>query len=118
MRATSLVSAGYANLEFDLEIGRRARAVHAEALLQRITGAEAASVVNNNAAAVLLALTALAHRKVVVVARSQLVEIGGGFRVPDIMKQSGAPACLRLERPTGYTSQTWKMPWMQTPRFF
>ncbi len=91
LRATSLVSAGYANLEFDLESGRRgSRAVHAEALLQRITGAEAALVVNNNAAAVLLALTALAHRKVVVVARSQLVEIGGGFRVPDIMKQSGA----------------------------
>jgi L-seryl-tRNA(Ser) seleniumtransferase len=91
LRAASLVSAGYSNLEYDLEKGRRgSRTVHAETLLQRITGAEAALVVNNNAAAVLLALTALAHRKVVVVARSQLVEIGGGFRVPDIMKQSGA----------------------------
>jgi L-seryl-tRNA(Ser) seleniumtransferase len=91
LRAVSLASAGYSNLEFDLETGRRgSRAVHAEALLQRITGAEAALVVNNNAAAVLLALTALARRKVVVVARSQLVEIGGGFRVPDIMRQSGA----------------------------
>jgi len=91
IRATSLVSAGYSNLEYDLEKGRRgSRAVHAEALLQLITGAEAALVVNNNAAAVLLALTALARRRVVVVARSQLVEIGGGFRVPDIMKQSGA----------------------------
>ena len=91
LRATSLVSMGYSNLEYDLESGRRgSRAVHAEALLQRITGAEAALVVNNNAAAVLLALTALARRKGVVVARSQLVEIGGGFRVPDIMKQSGA----------------------------
>jgi L-seryl-tRNA(Ser) seleniumtransferase len=91
LRAISLVSMGYSNLEYDLETGRRgSRAVHAEALLQRITGAEAALVVNNNAAAVLLALIALARRKVVVVARSQLVEIGGGFRVPDIMKQSGA----------------------------
>ncbi len=91
LRAASLVSAGYSNLEFDLDTGRRgSRLIHAETLLQRITGAEAAMVVNNNAAAVLLALTALARRKVVVVARSQLVEIGGGFRVPDIMKQSGA----------------------------
>ena len=91
MRAASLASAGYSNLEYDLETGKRgSRMVHAEALLQRITGAEAALVVNNNAAAVLLALTALARRRIVVVARSQLVEIGGGFRVPDIMKQSGA----------------------------
>jgi L-seryl-tRNA(Ser) seleniumtransferase len=91
LRAISLVSMGYSNLEYDLETGRRgSRAVHAEALLQRITGAEAALVVNNNAAAVLLALITLARRRVVVVARSQLVEIGGGFRVPDIMKQSGA----------------------------
>ena len=85
------VALGYSTLEYDLEEGKRgSRLVHAEALLQRITGAEAALVVNNNAAAVLLALTALARRRSVVIARSQLVEIGGGFRVPDVMKQSGA----------------------------
>jgi L-seryl-tRNA(Ser) seleniumtransferase len=84
-------SLGYSNLEYDLEEGQRgSRAVHAEALLRRIAGAEAALVVNNNAAAVLLILTALAHRKSVLIARSQLVEIGGGFRIPDVMKQSGA----------------------------
>jgi len=91
LAATSRVSNGYSNLEYDLEQGRRgSRLVHAEALLQRLTGAEAALVVNNNAAAVLLVLTALARRRAVVIARSQLVEIGGGFRVPDVMKQSGA----------------------------
>jgi L-seryl-tRNA(Ser) seleniumtransferase len=79
------------NLEFDLETGRRgSRLVHAEDLLRQLTGVEAALVVNNNAAAVLLVLTALARRRRVVIARSQLVEIGGGFRVPDVMKQSGA----------------------------
>jgi L-seryl-tRNA(Ser) seleniumtransferase len=84
------VSRGYSNLEFDLETGKRgSRLIHAEALLQRLTGAEAAVVVNNNAAAVLLVLSALAHRKRVLIARSQLVEIGGGFRVPDVMRQSG-----------------------------
>ena len=89
--AMQQVAAGYSNLEFDLASGKRgSRLVHAEALLQQLTGAEAALVVNNNAAAVLLALSALARRKSVVIARSQLVEIGGGFRVPDVMKQSGA----------------------------
>jgi L-seryl-tRNA(Ser) seleniumtransferase len=91
LQAVHDVSLGYANLEYDLDQGRRgSRLVHAEALLCRLTGAEAALVVNNNAAAVLLALTALARRRAVVIARSQLVEIGGGFRVPDVMKQSGA----------------------------
>ncbi len=91
LQAIQEVAFGYSNLEYDLKRGKRgSRLVHAEALLQRITGAEAAIVVNNNAAAVLLALTALARRRAVVIARSQLVEIGGGFRVPDIMKQSGA----------------------------
>lgn len=91
MEAVTQTALGYATLEYDLEHGRRgSRLVHAEALLRRLTGAEAALVVNNNAAAVLLALTALARRRAVVIARTQLVEIGGGFRVPDVMKQSGA----------------------------
>jgi L-seryl-tRNA(Ser) seleniumtransferase len=91
IQAMQAVAPGYSSLEYDLEHGRRgSRLVHAESLLQRLTGAEAALVVNNNAAAVLLALTALARRHRVVIARSQLVEIGGGFRIPDVMKQSGA----------------------------
>ena len=85
------VALGYSTLEYDLEKGQRgSRLTHAEDLLRRITGAQAAMVVNNNAAAVLLVLTSLARRRAVVIARSQLVEIGGGFRVPDVMKQSGA----------------------------
>lgn len=81
----------FSNLEYDLEKGQRgSRLVHAESILQRLTGAEAALVVNNNAAAVLLVLAALANKKRVIISRSQLVEIGGGFRVPDVMKQSGA----------------------------
>jgi L-seryl-tRNA(Ser) seleniumtransferase len=91
MQAVQNVSLGYSNLEFDLQRGMRgSRLVHAEALLQRLTGAEAALVVNNNASALLLALTALARRQRVVIARSQLIEIGGGFRIPDVMSQSGA----------------------------
>lgn len=91
IRAMDAVSRGYSTLEFDIETGKRgSRLLHAEAALQRLTGAEAAVVVNNNAAAVLLALSALAARKRVVIARSQLVEIGGGFRIPDVMRQSGA----------------------------
>lgn len=89
--AMDRVSQGYSNLEYDLEKGKRgSRLVHAEALLQRLSGAEAALVVNNNAAAVLLALSALAARRGVVIARSQLIEIGGGFRLPDVMQQSRA----------------------------
>jgi L-seryl-tRNA(Ser) seleniumtransferase len=85
------ISHGYSNLELNLENGKRgSRLIHAEALLQRLTGAEAAMVVNNNAAAVLLVLSAFANKKQVIVSRSQLVEIGGGFRIPDVMKQSGA----------------------------
>jgi len=91
IRAVQTAAAEYGTLEYDLRRGKRGkRDVHSEGLLQRLTGAEAALVVNNNAAAVLLALTALARRKEVVVSRTQLIEIGGGFRVPDIMKQSGA----------------------------
>jgi L-seryl-tRNA(Ser) seleniumtransferase len=85
------VARGYSTLEYDLDQGARgSRSLHAESLLTRLTGAEAALVVNNNAAAVLLSLSALAHRQGVLISRSQLVEIGGGFRVPDVMKQSGA----------------------------
>ena len=85
------VAGGYSTLEYDLAAGKRgSRETHAEALLRRLLDAEAALVVNNNAAAVLLALTALARRQEVVIARSQLVEIGGGFRIPDVMKESGA----------------------------
>ncbi len=85
------VSRGYTNLEFNLKTGKRgSRSIAAEAVLQRLLNVEAATVVNNNASAVLLILTALASRKRVVIARSQLIEIGGGFRMPDVMKQSGA----------------------------
>ena len=91
LQAAQAVSLGYSNLEYDLDKGQRgSRLAHAETLLQRLCGVEAALVVNNNAAAVLLALSALARRRAAVIARSQLVEIGGGFRVPDVMKQSGA----------------------------
>ncbi len=89
--AMDAVSLGYSNLEYDLEEGQRgSRYVHAEALLCRLTGAEAALVVNNNAAAVLLMLTALTQGQEVILSRSQLIEIGGGFRIPDVMRQSGA----------------------------
>jgi L-seryl-tRNA(Ser) seleniumtransferase len=85
------VAQGYATLEYDLAKGERgSRAVHAEQLLVRLTGAEAALVVNNNAAAVVLCLSALAKGKRVLISRGQLVEIGGGFRVPDVMRESGA----------------------------
>lgn len=91
MQAMLAVSGEYSNLEFDLATGKRgSRLIHAESLLRLLTGAEAALVVNNCASAVLLVLSALAKGKRVVIARSQLVEIGGGFRVPDVMKQSGA----------------------------
>src|SRR5258708_39432837 len=89
--AMAQVSQGYSNLELDLATGKRgSRLVNAESVLQKLTGAQSAMVVNNNASAVLLSLTALASRKRVIIARSQLVEIGGGFRIPDVMKQSGA----------------------------
>lgn len=91
LAAASAAAHGYATLEYDVSKGERgSRSVHAEALLTRLTGAEAALVVNNNAAALLLLLSALAKGKGVLIARSQLVEIGGGFRVPEVMKQSGA----------------------------
>jgi L-seryl-tRNA(Ser) seleniumtransferase len=89
--AMDRVARGYSNLEYDLEAGQRgSRYVHAEALLCRLTGAEAALVVNNNAGAVLLILSALTRGREVIISRGQLVEIGGGFRIPDVMNQSGA----------------------------
>ena len=78
-------------LEFDIKEGKRgSRSIHAEDHLKQLTGAESAMVVNNNASAVLLILSALSNRRKVVISRTQLVEIGGGFRIPDVMKQSGA----------------------------
>ena len=91
IQAMDAVSRGYSTLEFNLETGKRgSRLIHTETLLQRLTCADAALVVNNNAAAVLLILSVLANKKRVIVSRSQLVEIGGGFRIPDVMRQSGA----------------------------
>ncbi len=89
--AMDATTKGYCNLEFDLDSGTRgSRHSHIEHILCQLTGAEAALVVNNNASAVLLALTALARKKEVIVSRGQAVEIGGGFRIPEVMRQSGA----------------------------
>ena len=91
LQAIDEASRNYSNLEYDLIKGQRgSRLTHAESVLKKLTGAEAAIVVNNNASAVLLVLSALANKKRVIISRTQLVEIGGGFRVPDVMKQSGA----------------------------
>ena len=82
---------GYSNLEYNLDAGERgSRHVHAESILKRLTGAQGALVVNNNAAAVMLVLAAFAQGREVIISRGQLVEIGGGFRVPDVLRQSGA----------------------------
>ena len=100
--AVATIAAGYCNLEFDLTHGGRGhRATHASALLQQLTGAEMAVVVNNNAAAVLLTLAALASGREVIVSRGELVEIGGGFRIPDVLRQSGATL-----REVGTTNRT------------
>jgi L-seryl-tRNA(Ser) seleniumtransferase len=84
-------AAGYSNLELDLDDGRRgSRQDHLAAILRRLTGAEDAVVVNNNAAALLLALAALAGGRETIVSRGELIEIGDGFRIPDVLVQSGA----------------------------
>lgn len=88
--AMDSVTAGYSNLEYDLSIGERgSRYDHAKRLLCELTGAEDAIVLNNCAAAIFLALSALCNGREVVVSRGQLVEIGGGFRIPDVLRQSG-----------------------------
>jgi L-seryl-tRNA(Ser) seleniumtransferase len=96
------VARSYSSLEYDVEAGTRGRRdIHAERLLCELTGAAAAVVVNNNAAATLLVLAALASGREVVVSRGELVEIGGGFRVPDVLRQSGA-----VLREVGTTNRT------------
>ena len=91
MQAAEEAAFGYSNLEFDLASGRRgSRQAQLESLLRQLTGAEAALAVNNNASAVLLGLLALAAGREVIVSRAEAVEIGGGFRVPDVLRQSGA----------------------------
>jgi L-seryl-tRNA(Ser) seleniumtransferase len=102
LQAVQSVSYGYSNLEYALEAGERgSRHAHTEALLRELTGAEAAIVTNNNAAAVLLSLSTLANGREVIISRGQLVEIGGGFRIPDVMRQSG---CSLVE--VGTTNRT------------
>ncbi len=91
IEAMAEAAAGASNLEYDLKSGRRGdRDTHLEAWICRLTGADAATVVNNNAAAVLLLLNTLARRKEVPVSRGELIEIGGAFRIPDVMARAGA----------------------------
>jgi L-seryl-tRNA(Ser) seleniumtransferase len=100
--AVNAISHGYSNLEYELDAGQRgSRHDHARQRLCALTGAEDAMVVNNNAAAVYLVLTALAADRDVIVSRGQLVEIGGGFRIPDVLRQSG---CRLVE--VGTTNRT------------
>ncbi len=102
LQAVQRIAGGYSNLEYELETGERgSRHSHVSTLLCELTGAEAALVTNNNAAAVLLALSTLAAGHEVIISRGQLVEIGGGFRVPDVMNQSG---CKLIE--VGTTNRT------------
>ncbi|GFP38206.1 L-seryl-tRNA(Ser) selenium transferase, partial [Candidatus Hakubella thermalkaliphila] len=90
VEAMAMAARSYTNLAYDLSQGQRgSRQTHVASLLTTPTGSEAPLVVNNNAAAVLLVLTALAQDREVIVSRGELVEIGGGFRIPEIMRQSG-----------------------------
>ncbi len=101
--AVVMAASNYSNLEFDLDRGARgSRHSHIESILTKITGAEAGMVVNNNASAVFLALSTLAAGKEAIVSRGQLVEIGGSFRIPDVMRQSGA-----ILREVGTTNKTY-----------
>ena len=103
MDAANAAAQGYSDLEIDLSTGRRgSRQAHLQSLLRQITGAEAALVVNNNASALLLGLSALAAGREVVVSRSEAVEIGGGFRIPDVLRQSG---CILVD--VGTTNRTY-----------
>jgi L-seryl-tRNA(Ser) seleniumtransferase len=102
LEAVRLVAQGYSNLEYDLPAGKRgSRHSHIVDLLRQLTGAEDALVTNNNAAAVLLSLSTLAAGREVILSRGQMVEIGGGFRVPEVMRQSG---CVLVE--VGTTNRT------------
>ena len=103
LAAADAVGRGYSDLEIDLGTGRRgSRQAHLQDLLRRITGAEAALAVNNNASALLLGLSALAAGREVIVARGEAVEIGGGFRIPDVLRQSG---CTLVD--VGTTNRTY-----------
>src|SRR5213078_4558074 len=94
--------AHYSNLEYDLRLGKRGqRETHCQQLLARLAGSEAAVVANNNAAAVLLVLNTLADGGEVIVSRGELIEIGGSFRIPDVMEKSGA-----ILREIGTTNRT------------
>jgi L-seryl-tRNA(Ser) seleniumtransferase len=91
LEALERVARGYSNLEYDLGAGQRgSRHEHVTSMLRTLTGAESALVLNNNAAGLLLVLSTLAQEREVVISRGQLVEIGGGFRIPDVLRQSGA----------------------------
>ena len=101
--AVARAATAYSNLELDLDEGARgSRQAHVSSILCRLTGAEAALVVNNNASAVLLALSAIAHSREVIVSRGEAVEIGGGFRIPDVLSRSGA-----ILREVGTTNRTY-----------
>jgi len=102
MERISEAALSYSNLEYNLEEGRRGeRNAHLRQLMQELTGAESALAVNNNAAAVLLALSSLAEGREVIVSRGELIEIGGSFRIPDVMARSGA-----ILREVGTTNRT------------